>query len=138
MWIHTGDVGSMDAEGFFYFKQRSKRIIKTSGIGIFPSQIEDALNKHPAVRLSCVIGIPENTKGEIPKAFIQLTDEYSGMSSEKTEELKQEMIESCKDQLFNYARPRIIEFIDKMPMTNVGKVSFRELEERERKKREDT
>ena len=128
-WLHTGDIGCMDADGFFYFKQRAKRIIKTSGIAIYPSHVEDVLNKHPAVRLSCVIGVPHESKGEVPKAFIMLKDGY-----EKKEELKGKILESCKDQLMPYSRPKNIEFIDDMPMTLVGKVSFRELEERERSK----
>jgi long-chain acyl-CoA synthetase len=126
-WIHTGDIGSMDADGFFYFKQRSKRIIKTSGIAVYPSHIEDVLNKHPAVRLSCVIGVPHDSQGEVPKAFIKLNDGLEG-----TDALKEEIIGFCKNQLISYSRPRKIEFIDDMPMTLVGKVSFRELEEREK------
>ncbi|MDR2897945.1 MAG: acyl--CoA ligase [Spirochaetaceae bacterium] len=132
VWLHSGDVGSMDADGFFYFKQRSKRIIKSSGIGVFPSQIEDVLNKHPAVRISCVIGMPHDSQGEVPKAFIVLNPGYEG-----TEELKQEIIASCKSQLFAYARPKTIEFLTEMPMTNVGKVSFKALEELERNRRKE-
>ena len=129
LWLHTGDIGCMDADGFFYFKQRAKRIIKTSGIAVYPSHIEDVLNKHPAVRLSCVIGIPHDSRGEEPKAFIMLKDGY-----EKTESLKQDIINTCKNQLMIYSCPRSIEFLDEIPMTRVGKVAFRELEERERGK----
>ena len=131
LWLHTGDIGCMDKDGFFYFKQRAKRIIKTSGIAVYPSQIEDALNKHPAVRLSCVIGVPHESQGEVPKAFILLKDKHTA-----NEELKTEIIESCKKQLISYSCPRSIEFIDEMPMTRVGKVAYRELEEKERLKRE--
>lgn len=128
LWLHTGDIGCVDKDGFFYFKQRAKRIIKTSGIAVYPSQIEDALNKHPAVRLSCVIGVPRESQGEVPKAFIVLKDKYSA-----NDEIKLEIMESCKKQLISYSCPRSIEFIDKMPMTRVGKVAYRELEERERR-----
>ncbi|MDR1747808.1 MAG: acyl--CoA ligase [Spirochaetaceae bacterium] len=127
LWLHTGDIGCMDADGFFYFKQRAKRVIKTSGIAVYPSQIEDVLNRHPSVRISCVIGIPHESQCEVPKAYIVLNDGYEG-----TEELKQDIIASCKNQLITYSRPRSIEFVDKMPMTRVGKVAFRELEEQER------
>jgi len=123
LWLHTGDIGCMDKDGFFYFKQRAKRIIKTSGIGVYPSQIEDVLNNHPAVRISCVIGVPHHSQGQIPKAFIMLKD---GISA--TEDLKQDIIESCKKQLMSYSQPRNIEFIEKMPLTRVGKVAFSELE----------
>jgi len=128
-WIHTGDIGCMDRDGFFYFRQRAKRIIKTSGIAVYPSHVEDVLNKHPAVRLSCVIGVPHASRGEVPKAFIMLKNR-----EDASEELKKELIESCKNQLLPYSRPRSIEFIDDMPMTRVGKVAFRELEELERGK----
>jgi len=128
-WIHTGDIGCMDQDGFFYFKQRVKRMFKTSGIGVYPSHIEDVLNKHPAVRLSCVIGVPHASRGAVPKAFIMLKNK-----EDAGDKLKQEIIESCKDQLLPYSRPRNIEFIDELPMTRVGKVAFRELEERERNK----
>ena len=129
-WIHTSDIGSMDKDGFFYFKQRAKRIIKTSGIAVYPSHVEDVLNKHPAVRLSCVIGLPHDSRGEEPKAYIMLKEGFKG-----TEELKQEIMDNCKINLMPYSRPRFIEFIDDMPMTRVGKVAFRELEERELQKR---
>ena len=129
-WVHTSDIGCMDEDGFFYFKQRAKRIIKTSGIAIYPSHVEDVLNKHPAVRLSCVIGIPHESRGEDPKAYVMLKEGHKG-----SEELKQEIIAGCKNELMPYARPRIIEFIDEMPMTNVGKVAFRELERMEQEKR---
>ena len=127
--VHTGDVGCMDEDGFFYFKQRAKRIIKNSGIAVYPSQIENIINKHPSVRVSCVIGIPHENRGEDPKAFIMLNSGVEG-----SDELKLDILNFCKNELMPYSRPRIIEFIEKMPMTNVGKVNFRELEERERDK----
>ena len=126
LWLHTGDIGCMDQDGFFYFKQRAKRIIKTSGIAVYPSQIEEVLNKHHAVRISCVIGVPDTSQGQIPKAFIMLKNGYAA-----TEDLKQDILETCKNQLIPYSCPRSIEFIDKMPMTRVGKVAFSELEKRE-------
>ena len=129
-WIHTGDIGCMDADGFFYFKQRAKRIIKTSGIAVYPSHVENVLDKHPAVRLSCVIGVPHESRGEDPKAYIMLNDGFAG-----TEQLKQDIINSTRDQLMPYSRPRFIDFIDDMPMTNVGKVAFRKLEEIEKSKK---
>jgi len=126
LWLHTGDIGCMDNDGFFYFKQRAKRIIKTSGIAVYPSQIEDVLNNHPAVRISCVIGVPHPSQGQIPKAYIMLKDGYNA-----ADDLKQDIIESCKKQLMPYSQPRSIEFIDKMPLTHVGKVAFSELEKSE-------
>jgi len=136
LWLHTGDIGCMDEDGFFYFKQRLKRIIKTSGIAVFPSRIEDVLDKHPVVRLSCVIGIPHETKGEIPKAFILLKDKKQAIASAGgSEELKQKIIEYCKEQMLHYSCPKTIEFVDEMPKTRIGKIAYREFEEMEKRKR---
>jgi long-chain acyl-CoA synthetase len=125
-WVHTGDLGYMDADGFFYFKQRVKRIIKTSGISVYPSQIEDVLNKHPAVRLSCVIGVDHPTKVQIPKGFVTLKDGFTAGPA-----LEKELIELCQKELLPHACPRCIEFKDRLPLTLVGKVAYRQLEEQE-------
>ena len=125
-WIHSGDVGCMDADGFFYFRQRAKRIIKTSGIAVYPTQIEDVLNKHPAVRLSCVIGVPHPTQVEVPKGFVTLNEGWTGSS-----ELEKELIDHCRKLLIPHSCPRRIEFLEELPMTRVGKVAFRVLQERE-------
>lgn len=76
-WCHTGDLGYMDEDGFFYFKSRIKRIIKSSGYSVFPTQIEDVLNRHEAVSISCVIGVPDEYQIEKIKAFVILKEEYS-------------------------------------------------------------
>jgi len=125
-WLHSGDIGCMDAGGFFYFRQRAKRVIKTSGIAVYPSQVEDVLNKHPAVRLSCVIGVPHPTQVEVPKGFVTLNEGYAA-----TGELEKELIDHCRKALLSYSCPRKIEFIPEMPMTRVGKVAFRVLQEKE-------
>jgi long-chain acyl-CoA synthetase len=125
-WLHSGDLGCMDGDGFFYFKQRAKRVIKTSGIAVYPSQVEDVLNKHPAVRLSCVIGVPHPSQVEVPKGFVTLNAGYTGSS-----ELEKELIDHCRKHLIPHSCPRRIEFLGELPMTRVGKVAFRVLEERE-------
>ncbi len=126
LWLHTGDIGTMDEDGFFYFKQRVKRIIKTSGISVYPSQIEDVLNKHPAVRLSCVIGVPHPTKLQVPKGFVTLNDGWKA-----NPDLEQELIEHCRKELMPHSCPRGIEFRDRLPLTLVGKVAYRALEAQE-------
>jgi long-chain acyl-CoA synthetase len=126
LWLHSGDIGCMDADGFFYFKQRSKRVIKTSGIAVYPSQVEDVLNKHPAVRLSCVIGVPHPSQVEVPKGFVTLNKGYAA-----SPELEKELIDHCRKQLIPHSCPRRIEFMGELPLTRVGKVAFRVLEERE-------
>jgi long-chain acyl-CoA synthetase len=125
-WLHSGDIGCMDADGFFYFKQRAKRVIKTSGIAVYPSQVEDVLNKHPAVRLSCVIGVPHPTQVEVPKGFVTLNEGYGASAT-----LEKELIEHCRRQLIPHSCPRRIEFLSELPMTRVGKVSFTALQQRE-------
>ncbi len=126
LWLHTGDIGTMDEDGFFYFKQRVKRIIKTSGISVYPSQIEDVLNRHPAVRLSCVIGVPHPTKLQVPKGFVTLNEGWQA-----NPDLEQELIELCKKELMPHSCPRCIEFRDRLPLTLVGKVAYRTLEVQE-------
>ena len=125
-WLHSADIGCMDADGFFYFRQRAKRIIKTSGIAVYPSQVEDVLNKHPAVRQSCVIGVPHPTQVEVPKGFVTLNEGFSATSA-----LEKELIDHCRKQLIPHSCPRRIEFLAELPMTRVGKVAFRTLQELE-------
>jgi long-chain acyl-CoA synthetase len=127
VWLHTGDIGCMDTDGFFYFKLRMKRLIKTSGVSVYPSHIEDVLSKHPAVRLSCVIGVPHPTKVQIPKGFVTLNDGWQASS-----DLEKELIDLCKNHLAPYSCPRCIEFRDELPLTMVGKVAYRRLEEQDR------
>jgi long-chain acyl-CoA synthetase len=125
-WLHSGDLGCMDSDGFFYFNQRAKRVIKTSGIAVYPTQVEDVLNKHPAVRLSCVIGVPHPTQVEVPKGFVTLNEGYAASS-----ELEKELIAHCRERLIPHSCPRHIEFLREMPMTRVGKVAFKVLQDRE-------
>ena len=126
LWLHTGDLGYMDPDGFFYFKLRMKRIIKSSGISVYPTQIEDVLNTHPAVRLSCVIGVPHPTKVQVPKGFVTLNEGWQAST-----ELEKELIELCHKELMPHSCPRCIEFRDRLPLTLVGKVAYRSLEEQE-------
>lgn len=130
VWLHTGDAGSMDEDGFVYFRQRYKRMIISSGYNIYPSQIENAVDKHPAIRISCAIGIPDPVRQQRVKVFAVLNDGYEG-----TEELKQELIEHCREYIAGYAVPKLFEFIDEMPMTKVGKIAYTELEKLEESRR---
>ncbi len=125
IWLHTGDIGSMDKDGFITYKQRLKRMIISSGYNVYPSQIEEVLMTHEAVLNVSVIGIPHPYKKEIPKAYIVLKKGYK-----KSEELKEELIKLCKKNLAVYSIPKEIEFIDSLPKTIVGKVDFNKLRER--------
>ena len=123
VWLHTGDLGLMDEDGFIYFRQRIKRMIVTSGYNVYPSQVENVLEGHPAVQRSCVIGIPDPLKMQVVKAFIVLKDGY-----EPGEVMKEELLAHCKKHIARYALPKEIEFRDSLPTTLVGKVAYTQLQ----------
>ena len=129
-WLHTGDIGTMDEDGFVYFKQRYKRMIVRSGYNIYPSSIENVIDSVPEVKMSCVIGVFDPIKQKKVKAFIVLED-----GIEPSDELLARIKGLVFDNIAKYALPKEYEFIDKMPMTKVGKIAYRELEEMEEKKR---
>lgn len=122
-WLHTGDLGVMDEEGFVYFRQRIKRMIITNGYNVYPSQIENILEGHPAVQRSCVIGVPDPLKMQKVKAFIVLKD---GVSD--TPGLRESIMEHCKKHIAKYALPAEIEVRDSLPTTLVGKVAYTQLQ----------
>ena len=128
-WVYTGDLGVMDEEGFIYFHGRAKRMIITSGYNVYPSQIENILDAHEYVQMSCVIGIPDELKMQKVKAFIKLAE-----GAEANEETKREILAYCRRNIAKYAMPYDIEFREDMPKTLVGKVAYRTLEEEEMKK----
>ena len=128
-WIHTGDLGVMDDEGFIYFRQRIKRMIVTSGYNVYPSQIENILDAHEAVHLSCVIGVRDPYKMQKVKAFVVLKPGFE--PSETTREM---LMDYCRKHIAKYAMPYDIEFRDDLPKTLVGKVAYRVLEEEMEKK----
>ncbi len=126
IWLHTGDIASMDEDGFFYFKLRLKRMIKSSGMNVYPAQVEEILYDHPDVADACVIGVPDKVQVEKVKAFVIMKD-----PSKETEEMKGELIDHCRKSLIKWSCPREIEFRTKLPLTLVGKIAFRKLEEEE-------
>ena len=125
-WVYTGDLGKMDDQGFVYFKGRAKRMIVSSGYNIYPAQLENILDAHELVQMSCVIGVPDEIKIQKVKAFVKLA---SGV--EANDETKQLLLEYCKKNIAKYAMPYDIAFKDDMPKTLVGKVAYRVLEEEE-------
>ena len=128
-WVYTGDLGIMDEQGFVFFKGRAKRMIITSGYNVYPAQIENILDAHEKVQMSCVIGIPDPYKMQKVKAFVKLA---AGVAP--TDEVKQELMEHCRKFVAKYAMPYDIEFREEMPKTLVGKVAYRILEELELQK----
>lgn len=125
-WVYTGDLGVMDSEGFIYFKGRAKRMIISSGYNVYPAQLENILDAHEAIQMSCVIGVPDPYKMQKVKAFVKLASGY-----EPSEETKQIIKDYCSKNIAKYAMPYDIEFRDEMPKTLVGKVAYRVLEEEE-------
>ena len=122
VWLHTGDLGVMDDEGFIYFRQRIKRMIVTSGYNVYPSQIENILEGHPAVQRSCVIGVPDPYKMQKVKAFVVLKKDV-----ENTPELIEDIMAHCRRHIAKYAMPYVIEVRDSLPTTLVGKVAYTQL-----------
>ena len=129
-WLHTGDMGYMDDEGFIYFKQRIKRMIITSGYNVYPSQIENIIDGMDEVQMSCVIGVPDPYKIQKVKAFVQLSP-----GNVPSEEMKQKILAYCKERVAKYAMPYDVEFREQLPKTLVGKIAYTVLEKEEEEKR---
>ena len=123
VWLHTGDLGRRDTDGFFYFSGRLKRMIKSSGFNVYPQQVEAALYRHPAVAEACVIGVPDESQVERVKAFIVPRPGVSGDAA-----LSQALIAHCREHLIKWSCPRDIEFRTTLPRTRVGKIDYRSLE----------
>ncbi len=119
-YLLTGDIGRMDADGFFYLLDRKKDMIISGGFNVYPRTIEDAIYEHPAVEEAAVIGIADRYRGEAAKAFVKLKP---GANPFTLEELRQFLA----DKLGRHELPAALEFRDVLPKTPVGKVSRREL-----------
>ena len=128
-WVHTGDLGSMDDDGFVYFRQRIKRMIVTSGYNVYPSQLENVFDAHELVQMSCVIGVPDPLKMQKVKAFIMLKP---GVPADQS--TKDVLMAYARKNIAKYALPYDIEFRSELPKTLVGKVAYRVLEEEEQEK----
>ena len=126
IWLHTGDIGCMDKDGFVTYKQRLKRIIITSGYNVYPSQVEEVLEQHEAIEKASVVGVPHPYKIEIPKAFLVLKKGYKF-----NDELKESIEHHCKKNLAKYAIPKEYEVMQKLPSTIVGKVDFNKLRKKD-------
>ncbi len=127
-WLHTGDAGYMDQEGFIYFVDRMKDLIISSGYNISPFEVESVLMKHPAVAETAVIGVPDPYRGETVKAFITLKKEYRNTIT------VEDIDRYCQENMATYKRPRLIEFMDELPKSAVGKVLKRKLRDMENSK----
>ncbi|MEE9480700.1 MAG: long-chain fatty acid--CoA ligase, partial [Kiloniellales bacterium] len=130
-WVHTGDVGYLDADGYLFLIDRLKDLILCSGYNVYPRMVEEAIYRHPAVAEVTVCGVPDADKGEVPKAFVRLKEGES-LTAE-------ELLTFLADKLSPIEMPRTVEFREELPKTMIGKLSKKELvaEERAREHGED-
>ncbi len=122
----TGDIGHMDEDGYFLITDRKKDMILVGGFNVYPREVEDILFTHPKVALAAVVGVPDEKSGETVKAFIQLKPGETAT--------EQEILDFCKENMAGYKRPKIIEFREEVPVSNVGKVLRRVLRDEEMEK----
>lgn len=125
-WLHTGDIGTMDADGYLFFKGRRKRIIKVSGVSVYPAQVEQVLEAHPGVQRACVVGTPDEYQMSAVKAFVVPAAGAAGDDA-----LRAELLAHARKHLMKWAVPRSIEFRDALPTTLVGKIAYTQLEQEE-------
>jgi len=122
-WLRTGDLVRMDEDGYFYFFDRKRDLIKHKGFAVFARHVEEVLYSHPQVKAAGVVGVPDVKVGNVIKAYVVLQGEARGKISEE------EVIQFCRDNMAHYKVPGIVEFRGELPKTDVGKVSRRELRE---------
>jgi len=130
-WYRTGDVIKKDEKDFFYFVDRTADTIKHKGYRVSSSEIEAALQEHPAVLAACAVGVPDEKVGERIKAFVVLKEDVKGVTG-------YDLIHWCRDHLASYKIPQYIEFRDMLPKSKVGKLLRREMRREERKRHEET
>jgi long-chain acyl-CoA synthetase len=123
-WFKTGDIGNMDAEGFFRIVDRKKDMIKVSGFNVFPNEIENVVAGHPKVLEVAAIGVPDSRSGEVIKIFVVKRDQSL---------TEKELLDYCRENLTNYKIPKHVEFKNELPKTNVGKILRRALKEEQAK-----
>jgi len=120
-WLYTGDLASIDEEGYVTIVDRKKDMIIAGGYNIYPREVEEVLYEHPAVKEAVVIGVPDSYRGETVKAVIVLKDGQQASEDD--------IIRHCRKNLASYKVPRIVEFRTELPKTNVGKILRRALRE---------
>jgi acetyl-CoA synthetase len=128
-WLLTGDLGHRDEDGYFWYRGRADDVITSAGYRIGPGEVEDALLRHPAVRLAAAIGVPDPVRTESIKAFLVLAE-----GQQPSAALEREISDFVKTRLARHEYPQAIEFVDSLPTTTTGKIMRRELRERERAK----
>jgi long-chain acyl-CoA synthetase len=122
IWLHTGDLGRRDPDGFFYFVVRAKRMIKSSGFNVYPAQVEAVLYAHPQIAEACVIGVPDEAQIERVRAVVVLRD-----PAQEGDATAAAILAFCRERLIKWSCPREIEFRRELPKTRIGKVDFKAL-----------
>jgi len=117
-WLRTGDIGRMDENGFIYIEDRKKDMILVSGFNVYPNEVENVVVEMEGILEAAAIGVPHEKSGEVVKVFAVRTD---------TSITEQDVLEYCRENLTGYKRPKIVEFRDELPKTNVGKILRRAL-----------
>lgn len=124
-YFRTGDIGRVDEEGYFFMTDRLKRMINASGFKVWPAEVESILYSHPAINEVCVIGVRDPYRGETVKAVISLRpDSHDNISED-------EIIAWSKERMAAYKYPRIVQFVDALPKSPVGKIMWKELQDAE-------
>jgi fatty-acyl-CoA synthase len=125
-FFRTGDLGYYDEDGYFFITDRLKRMINASGFKVWPAEVEALLYGHPAVQEACVIGAPDGYRGETVKALVVLKKNANATPGDITG--------WARDKMAAYKVPRVVEFVEQLPKTPTGKILWRELQEKERRK----
>jgi fatty-acyl-CoA synthase len=124
-FFRTGDLAYMDEEGYFFMRDRLKRMINTSGYKVWPAEVENMMYEHPAIHEACIIGVPDAKQGEAVKAVVSLKPGLRGEVSE------QDIIAWARERMAVYKAPRFVQFMDGLPKSSTGKIQWRELQEAE-------
>ncbi len=120
-WFRTGDIATMDQDGYFHIVDRKKDMINVSGLKVWPREVEEVLYEHPAVKETAAVPIPDAASGEAVKAYVVVKEEYAGKVTAS------ELIEFCKKKIADYKAPKAVEFRDALPKSSIGKILRREL-----------
>jgi len=129
-WLRTGDFGSRDADGYLWFASRSDDVINSAGYRIGPTEIEECLLRHPAVVMAAAVGVPDDVRGQVVKAFVVLAD-----GQDPSDDLRADLTDLVRYRLAAYQYPREFEFVEALPLTTTGKIRRLDLRQRELERR---